>query len=275
MIYSRGNPRIPWVRKNCIVLISALALFSAQANGSPEIIKFWLVDAETDTRIIELEKYQTLTLPFLPTELSIEAEANDETESVEMKIEGVHSSTENLSPYALKGDSSGDFVPAPELRVPGWLTISAQPFSADDTGGEAGSEASLPLYLYEPDFLVKNPRDKGDYEPGDGYCSITAPRVGIDNLAVVNATPDVLPEDKLKADTPLSADTRTEEKATDKSTPEQREFRASTDSVAPILLDEPAKPNGQDSPDGLADPSDAGVSSNIIIINDYYHPQTA
>ena len=261
MIYSGYIPRTHWVRENCIVLIGALVFFlvffSAQAVASPDIIRFWLVDAESDTRIIELEKYQTLTLPFLPTKLSIEAEANDETQSVEMKIEGVHSSTENISPYALKGDSNGDFVPVPELRTPGWLTISAQPFSAANANGDAGSEASLPLYLYKPDFLVRNGRDVGDYEPGDGYCSITAPRVSIDDFVVATATPDVLPEDKLRADALLPASARSKEKAIEASRREKSQFKVSTDTVAPDVLDEPAKPNWHDDSYDLVDPSTA------------------
>lgn len=196
MLKMRPAQRLSWIKnKPGILLFSSLLFQTAQAAASPEIIRFWLIDADTNTRIVELEKYQSLALPFLPAALSIEAEANDETQSVELQIEGVHSSTENLQPYALAGDSSGDFVPVPALRAPGWLSISAQPFSSDNTDGEAGEVASLPLYFHQPDFVVKNTRDESDYDPGDGYCSITAPRVDIDDLVLPDANPDVDPND--------------------------------------------------------------------------------
>lgn len=197
MFHSQLNPRFLLSRKFDLVILSLLIFFSAQSAASPEIIRFWLVDATTNTRIIEIEKHQRLTLPFLPTQLSIEAEANNETQSVVMKIEGVESSTENLTPYSLDGDSSGDFVLVPALRNPGWLHISAQPFSADNAGGNAGVIESLPLYLYQPDFLVTNPLDIGDYDPGDGYCTTTKPLVITDQLTNVGVATQVLIPNKL------------------------------------------------------------------------------
>ncbi len=195
MFYSQKSLRTSLSRKFDLILFSFLIFFSAQSFASPEIIRFWLVDATTNTRITEIEEYQRLTLPFLPTQLSIEAEANGETQSVVMKIEHVESSTENLAPYSLEGDNSGDFVPVPELRQPGWLRISAQPFSADNAGGNAGEEQSLSLYLYQPDFLVTSTLDRGDYDPGDGYCTITKP-LGITDLQ----TNTVIPTQVLKPD---------------------------------------------------------------------------
>jgi hypothetical protein len=166
------------INKPSVLLIASLQVYSTHAVGSPEIVRFWLVDAGTNTRIAPLKPFETLTLPFLPAELSIEAEANDETQSVEMKIEGTHSSSENVAPYALNGDTSGDFVPVHQLRAPGWLTISAQPYTDDDLSGTPGSEQQLKLYLYQPDFLVSMTIDNHDFNPGDGYCSISKPPSG-------------------------------------------------------------------------------------------------
>lgn len=193
MICLSANIKPSWLLKPSFITISLLSFLSTQVAAAPEIIKFWLVDATTNTRLVELEDYQRLTLPYLPSQMSIEAETNDETQSVIMKIDDVESSSENVAPYALKGDyPSGDFNSAPELRVPGWISVSAQPYSVDNAGGTAGLEKSLSLYLYKPDFLVTNNLDIGDYNPGDGYCSTTKPLGLTLQLDTANVTEPVL-----------------------------------------------------------------------------------
>ena len=147
------------------------------SRATPDVVQFWLVDASTDVRLFELSDYQTLQLPVLPSSLSIEAVANDETESVQMKIGATVSSTESMTPYALGGDAEGDFAPVPALRTPGWITISAQPYNADAAAGIAGASTPLHLYINQPDFFVTDTRDVSDADPGDGKCS-TPPRFG-------------------------------------------------------------------------------------------------
>ena len=158
---------------------------AAAADDPPEVLELWLVDAASDTRIQRLEEFTTLRMPMLPSELSVEAVANGATESVLMRIEGTPSSVENLEPYALRGDASGDFNPAPEFQVPGWLDVSAQPFAGPDNTGTAGAELEYHLFLHQPDFVVRNPADIGDYNPGDGVCSIGPVAYAANTLAVV------------------------------------------------------------------------------------------
>ena len=166
------------------VVVAAIAVafigvtLPAASRAAPEVVQFWLVDANTDVRLVELSDYQSLQLPVLPSGLSIEAVANDETESVEMKIGVTVYSTENLAPYALGGDSEGNFVPVPALRTPGWITISARPHSADAAAGVAGASATLHLYINQPNFFVTDTRDVSDANPGDGICS-TPPRFSL------------------------------------------------------------------------------------------------
>lgn len=168
-----------------LALLATAILASASpatAAEPPTITEFWLVDADTDTRIQLLADYETLRLPMLPAQLSIEAVANDDTESVRMEIDHALSSTENIAPYALRGDNSGDFNPAPELQIPGWITISAQPFAGNDLAGAAGDEVDLHLYLHQPDFVVTSAIDSGDWDPGDGWCSVGKPPTIIDDF---------------------------------------------------------------------------------------------
>lgn len=176
-----------------LLAAAALTLFllpaqplAASAATPSDITEFWLIDASSDTRIRQLSEYDTLRLPLLPDEISIEAVAGDEADSVVMRIDGVVSATENNAPYALGSDISGDFYPVPELRVPGWIDISAQPFDGPNGTGDAGTETEIHLYLDQPDFVVDNPSDIGDYDPGDGWCTVGRPPFVADDFAIVS-----------------------------------------------------------------------------------------
>lgn len=154
-----------------VATLTALPAVPASADNHPEIVRFWLVDADTDARLFELDDYHSLPLPVLPDALSIEAEGNGHTESVVLEIDGIETSSENVTPYALGGDSGGDFFPVAALQNPGWIDISAQPYSADNASGVMGAEASISLYLDEPDFVVVSGADRHDENPGDGKCT--------------------------------------------------------------------------------------------------------
>lgn len=177
----------------------------ALAAAAPEVVELWLVDAGTDTPIVALQDYDTLRLPMLPAQLSIEAVANAETDSVRLEIDHVQSALENFVPYSLRGDTGGDFTPAPELRTPGWVTISAQPYAGPDLTGEAGDEVDLHLYLHQPDFVVRTGMDLPDHDPGDGWCTVGPPPKVIDDLVAVVGPKGLQPWEVLLAE---SASTR-------------------------------------------------------------------
>ncbi len=194
--------------------ILALALvtitpIAASADDQPTIVEFWLIDANTDVRIQQLDDYDTLRLPFLPNQLSIEAVANSATDSVLMEIDFADASTENFEPYALRGDTSGDFHPVPELRSPGWITVSASAFSGPDNTGMSSGRMNLHLYLHQPDFVVRNPADIGDYDPGDGVCSI-GPRLTLATDLMV-APMSELPKEEFNLISDLAKSERSQE----------------------------------------------------------------
>lgn len=194
-----------WRRTTATAALSLLTLATAgalpaAAADPPEVTAFWLVDAATDTPIVELDDHDTLRLPFLPAQLSIEAVASDGTDSVRMEIDHVQSALENWAPYSLRGDSQGDFVPAPELRTPGWVTISAQPYGGPDLTGDAGPEVDLHLYLHQPDFVVRSSADVGDHAPGDGWCTTGPPLQVVDELAAVVGHDGLLPWEAHRAE---------------------------------------------------------------------------
>ena len=170
-----------------LLLAAAILLVggpAASADSHPEVVEFWLLDADTDARIQPLDDYDSLRLPLLPPNLSIEAVTTGSVDSVVMRIDGTVSSTENFAPWTLAGDPSGDVIAAPALRAPGWITVSAQPFAGPDGTGTAGPEVDLRLYLHQPDYVVRSGADLHDWNPGDGICS-TGPTFFIDSFAAV------------------------------------------------------------------------------------------
>ena len=83
------------LRSVSVLATSALCLSlqappaAADTVGVPEVTDFWLIDAATDTRLYKLDNYQTINLAFVPGQLSIEAEADGDTQSVSFTIDGV------------------------------------------------------------------------------------------------------------------------------------------------------------------------------------------
>jgi hypothetical protein len=159
-----------------LALLSVGLVWPGRAFAAPEVVQLWLVDAERNERIELLEGSPYLDLPMLPPQLTIEAEASPDTQSVEMFLDGASSSVENLAPYSLDGDDAGDFIAVPRLREPGYVQVTAYPYGADNLGGEAGARAELVLVMLQPDFVVDDPRDARDVAPGDGRCATAASR---------------------------------------------------------------------------------------------------
>jgi CSLREA domain-containing protein len=161
-----------WCAGACVGLPAA-----GQTPGLPEIVNLWLVDAGNARRIAAPRDYEALDLPFLPGNLSIEAEADGDTRSVRFAIDYAPFSLENQAPYALGGDSGGNFHPVPRLRNPGWIRITATPYAAAGGGGVSGPIVTRNLYMRRTDFVVNSVADLHDAVPGDGQCAVRS--VGI------------------------------------------------------------------------------------------------
>ena len=143
---------------------------AAQTAGVPEITDFWLIDAATNTRLFRLNDYQTLNLAFIPAQLSIEAAADGDTQSVNFTVDNVAAALHNVAPYAIGSDTDGDFDPVPSLREPGWVRITATPYAGPNASGAAGALTELRLYKLKTDFVVDSVTDLSDAMPGDGKC---------------------------------------------------------------------------------------------------------
>lgn len=133
----RGVPR-PQGGNNCD--IGAVEI----TNANSYVTDFILVDAVTDTDIRPLLHGDILVLDDLPAELSIRAQVSPFSGSIVFSVdEDDNFQTENVSPYALGGDSDGDFSPV--LLETGEYDLSAIPFANENGGGNAGGGRTIPF----------------------------------------------------------------------------------------------------------------------------------
>lgn len=172
----RAAPALGLVLATAVASPAGAASPPQTAPALPAVTHFWLVDADTDARILEVGENQILGLPLLPANLSIEAEANGATGSMALTLNGGPPQVESNVPYALGGDTSGNFAPVPGLRTPGQLTITAQPFAGEGGIGTSGPTRTIHLTALQPNYLVDDPKDVHDLSPGNGTCE-TAPVV--------------------------------------------------------------------------------------------------
>lgn len=121
-------------------------LFSAPLTAAGQsITEFVLVDAAANSDLQALSDGDVVQVDDLPTsELSVRAVPGGSVESVRFSFAGnTNYQTENVTPYALNGDSNGDYDSAPELTQTGSYTLRATPYSGPDAGGTEGSALEI------------------------------------------------------------------------------------------------------------------------------------
>ncbi len=129
--------------------------WSLQAQS---VQSFTLINADTDTDISELLDGQTLNLATLPT-ANLSVRANPGTApvgSVRFAYDGnPNFQTENVAPYALKGDTNGDYNAwTPTL---GTHTLTATPYAASNAGGAIGSALTVVFTVIDQTNLPEPP----------------------------------------------------------------------------------------------------------------------
>ena len=131
-----------------------VVLFEA-TDGQPQVpavASLTLIDALSDAPVPNqppLEDGAIINLATLPgSALSVEAVANAVTASVSFTFDDPGGTRiESARPFALFGDSGGDF--APWQATPGSYTITATPFSATAGAGLAGDTVSVSFTVIE------------------------------------------------------------------------------------------------------------------------------
>lgn len=106
-----------------------------------------LVNAATDTDIATLTNGYNVDLGTYPS-ISIRANPVGAVESVVFSVDASPVQTENLVPYCIAGDNSGDYNAwsAPS----GTHTISAVPYDQDGGSGSSGGSVSLSINFVTP-----------------------------------------------------------------------------------------------------------------------------
>ena len=130
-----------------------LPLFSplllSQAFGL-EVTEFRLINAATDEdlgrlddgAVVNINGYNSLSVEAITSPASVG--------SVRFDLDGTtNSQTENVAPYALHGDSQGNFAAEPALQDPGTHTIAATPFPLANREGSAGTPLTIEIEIVD------------------------------------------------------------------------------------------------------------------------------
>ncbi len=124
--------------------ISRTIGFTIVSSAEIAVTDFVLVDADTNADIMALVDGSVVEISQLPTtNLNIRANATEAVESVQLALSGTNSSSrkENAAPYALFGDSNGNYN-AGALPAGGY-SLSATPYSENNLGGSAGNTLTI------------------------------------------------------------------------------------------------------------------------------------
>lgn len=179
------------------------------AGVNPHIESVWLVDADANVVIDTISNGEVFDRALLPPNLTVMVEANADTESVQFGYGGMLVvQTENVAPYAIGGDSGGDYnaYPLPD----GWHTVRARPFAADGGVGSYGDEVLISFAIFEHEIVVQSTVDAHDITPGDGICSSNIAG-GIDGFASRTNSGDSGRIDMTHGNTLIAADDSTSE----------------------------------------------------------------
>ena len=100
--------------------------------------RFFLVDSDTNSDLQELHDYDQLYLPALPGRLTIRAETYPAAVGAVAFFDQTNTRirVENQPPYALGGDTEGDFEPT--AFEPKFLQLGVQAFELANAGGKPG-----------------------------------------------------------------------------------------------------------------------------------------
>ena len=133
-----------------------VVLLTGNGTTTMTVTGFELVNADTDQDIGGLYNGATLNLLSLPN-INVRAETQPSTVgSVKFVLDGAES-IENVMPYALAGDTSGDYNPwNPSI---GMHTLTATPYSASGATGTAGTSLTLSFSVTEYHNADNNPAD--------------------------------------------------------------------------------------------------------------------
>jgi hypothetical protein len=126
------------------------------APAGPAVVSFTLMDADSDQPLLDpMNSGSTINLGTLPTRnLNVRANVSGSPiASVRFSYDG-NSSTriENAAPYALAGDTNGDF--GPWTPSAGSHSLSATPYSSSGATGTAGTPLTITFTVIDTMILA-------------------------------------------------------------------------------------------------------------------------
>jgi len=163
-------PAIP--RTPSIGLALILLLFCGSGANAQSLDQLTLVDAVNDTDIRPLTSGAIINLAVDPTSLNIRADVTGSPGSIRFVLSGeeTDSQNENIAPYALKGDSGGDYNSwTPAI---GSYNLAVEVYSGSNAGGTLLDSISITFSVVDvadttPRTLtVVNGSGSGSYSPG-------------------------------------------------------------------------------------------------------------
>lgn len=164
-----------------LVAVIVIGLVPAAALSATEVVNFTLVNAQTDQDIRTLSDGDTIDLS-IAGRLNIRADTRDEVGSVRFALDdNTDFLTENVAPYALRGDRNGDYgVWTPS---PGKHTLTATPYTKSGAGGTRGRAKTITFTVVgkakvtaEP--IKTRPSQHADIADEDELGQISAPAGG-------------------------------------------------------------------------------------------------
>ncbi len=154
-------------------LTVTFSVIDQEAPAGPAVVSFTLMDADTDQPLLDpMNSGSTLNLGTLPTRnLNVRANVSGSPiGSVRFAYDGNSSfRTENAAPYALAGDTAGDFGPwTPSV---GSHSLSATPYSSSGATGTAGTPLTITFTVVDNSMAVSlSPSTAAvPEEPGTGW----------------------------------------------------------------------------------------------------------
>jgi hypothetical protein len=134
--------------------IGAFDFSPGTGETSPEVISLTLIDADTGENISVLNSTNTVNLLQHPN-ISIRADTNpSDVGSVVFRVNGSYFRNENNAPYAIAGDSSGNYN-AWDVNA-GRYVVEAVPFESANGNGEQGTALYVELNLVESSELTNS-----------------------------------------------------------------------------------------------------------------------
>lgn len=144
---SSSDPGVRWYLDRLKAKVGPWTGTTTPPPIGPAVTAIKLVDAGTDTVLAALTPGMSIDLTQYPGGIAFIAETDAGTGSVRFDLDAIQNlRTENTAPYAMWGDSAGNYAPwsSPAL---GAHTIAATPYTADDRTGTAGSTLSFAITL--------------------------------------------------------------------------------------------------------------------------------